>query len=341
MSKGFVTVFFLVALLTSGCASKWAMETRLSEKNLQWPLAPLQAKAQFVMSISGFREASATVRNVIFGKREDRIMQPVAITRGRDGRLAIADISCACVHLYLPSEQLYIKLYTDEMASPVGLAFDDELRLYVSDSAAEKIWVFGSRGEYLFALDGALGEILKRPTGLAFDAAKKTLYVVDTLSHKVYLTDKGGKVLSSIGKRGTEDGEFNFPTHIFLSPSGPLYVTDAMNFRVQVFNAAGVFRTSLGRHGDGSGDLSMPKGVAVDKDGVIYVVDGLFDNVQLFNERGEFLLTLGGRGTAPGEFWLPSGISIDEHDKLYVCDTFNQRVQVFQLTVGYTGDQVK
>lgn len=323
--------------LLAGCSAKWVMEAQPPEARLQWPPAPLKAKAEYVMSISGFKETGVSIRNVIFGKREDKIIQPVAVTAGRDGRIAIADTGCRCVHLYFPSEERYVKIFTDEMASPVGLAFDDELKLYVSDSAAAKIWVFDSGGGYLFALAGALGERLERPTGLAFNAEKRSLYVVDTLSHKIYVADKGGNILSSLGQRGTEVGQFNFPTHIFLSPSGPLYVTDAMNFRVQVFDASGRFLTSFGRHGDRPGDFSMPKGIAVDRDGVIYIVDGLFDNVQLFDERGAFLLTLGSRGNAAGQFWLPSGISIDTRDKLYVCDTFNRRVQVFQLMMNYSG----
>ena len=45
------------------------------------------------------------------------------------------------MHLYIPAEHKYLKLYTtgsDEMRSPVGLTFDDELRLYVSDSGGAR-----------------------------------------------------------------------------------------------------------------------------------------------------------------------------------------------------------
>ncbi len=329
-----------ILFFSAGCASTWVMENQLPEAQLQWPPAPLKAKAQYVMSIGGFRETGVSIKNLIFGRGQGRIIRPVAVAVGGDGRIAIADTGCRCVHLYVPSEQRYFNLVAAEMASPVGLMFDDELKLYVSDSAAAKIWVFDKQGEYLFALGTALGETLRRPTGLAFDADKRSMYVADTLLDRIYVADKAGNIISSFGQKGTENGQFNFPTHIFFSPSRGLYVTDAMNFRVEIFDASGRFRTSFGRHGDGSGDFSMPKGIAVDRDGVIYVVDGLFDNVQLFDERGEFLLTVGSRGTEAGQFWLPSGISIDAHDRLYVCDTFNQRVQVFQLMMNYNGTPV-
>jgi DNA-binding beta-propeller fold protein YncE len=334
MRRGFFLSLCIVAIFISGCASKWAMETRDTDIRLQWPPAPNEARVQQIMTISGFKETGTSLKTVAFGKDVKKLSQPVAVATGRDGRIAIVSADCQCVHLYVPSEERYQRLFSAEkeaFVSPVGLAFDDELRLYVSDSVLMKLYVFDSQGKYLFALDKADGALMKRPTGLAYNSNEKILYVADTLAHKIYALDKKGKVVFSIGERGTGDGQFNFPTHIFWSPAGLIYVTDAMNFRIQIFDSSGNFVTAIGQHGDGSGDFAMPKGVAADKDGSIYTVDSLFDNIQLFNPQGDFLLTVGSRGSGPGEFWLPSGLYIDEGNKLFICDTFNQRVQVFQI----------
>jgi len=335
---------FALLLIAAGCApANWSLRTARPDVGLQWPYQPNPAKVSYAYSLSGVvpaRSSAMTLRNLVFGsEEEDRnaFILPVAVATGRDGRIAVADLGRQRVHLYIASEQRYLQLaggQGENIASPVGVIFDDELRLYVSDSAG-KVFTFGPDGTLRFVLRQAGGDRLLRPTGIAYSPRTKMLYVADTLANKVYVFGTDGEFLFSFGDRGEGPGRFNFPTHIFRAPSGDLYVTNALNFRIEIFDERGTAVGSFGHHGDGSGDLAMPKGVAVDKDGIVYVVDGIFDNVQLFNRNGAFLLTLGRRGTDFGEFWLPSGAFISDHGELYVCDTYNRRVQVFQITEGY------
>jgi DNA-binding beta-propeller fold protein YncE len=310
------------------------MDSGVSKERLVWPQPPEKPRVRHVMTIQGFKEKGGSLKAFIVGKGEHMLIQPVAVASGRDGRIAVADMGSQSVHLFLPKEQRYVRISrfgSKEILSPVGLAFDSESNLYVSDSSLEMVSVFDSSGRYLRSMEGLQGGTLKRPTGIAYDPGKKSVFVIDTAANMVHAFTPKGERLFTFGGRGLGEGEFNFPTHIFLSPSGRIYVTDAMNFRIQIFDSTGKFLSAFGSHGDGSGDFSMPKGVASDSEGTIFVVDTLFDNIQLFNEKGDFLLTLGGRGTAQGEFWLPTGIFIDEEDKLYVCDTYNHRIQIFEI----------
>ncbi len=338
MKKRLWTLVCLAALISAGCSGKWSMQTELSEPQLLWPPPPMAPKIKYVMGIKGFRESGAVMKSVFFGrKNKDIVSRPVAVAAGGDGRLAIADGGCRCVHLYIPREEKYYSIQSvasDELRSPVGVVFDDSLRLYVSDSFHNKIFVFGKDGEFLSSISGPGPSALQRPTGLAYNHDTKAVYVADTVANKIYVYSTQGELLFSFGKRGAGEADFNYPTYLFWSPAGKLYVTDSMNFRVKIFDSTGVYLNTFGRHGDGSGDFAMPKGIATDKEGVIYVVDALFDNIQLFDERGEFLLTVGRRGVDQGEFWLPSGIFIDNQNKLYVCDTYNRRVQVFEILSG-------
>lgn len=332
-------VLCLASFLTTGCASKWALNAEFSQPQPQWLDYSGTAGVKHIMTVRGFKETgtsvSSVLRNIVFGKSpEDTIIRPVAVAMGLDERLAIADTGCQCVHLYIPSEQKYVQIFSaksEVLQSPVGVAFDDDLKLYVSDSARSAIDVFDRNGQHLFSIKKAGNQALRRPTGLAYVSEKKILYAVDTLAHTVYAFNTEGDYGYSFGGRGVKNGQFNFPTYINASPSGRLSIIDSMNFRVQVLDSSGKFLFLFGRHGDGSGDFAMPKGIAVDTSGIMYVADNLFDNVQLFNQKGEFLLTIGGRGTGHGEFWMPSGIFLDRHDKLYVCDTYNQRIQIFQI----------
>lgn len=331
----------LAALSTAGCAPKWSLAVEAAADPPQWRDQENMARATYLGAIRGFKETGTTIPNIlkyiVFGDStsDNAIVRPVATAVGLDNRIAIADLGCSCVHLYIPAEQKYVKIYRaarENLHTPVGVAFDDESRLFVSDSSGRVIYVFDRDGAPLSAINNAGNDALLRPTGLSYASAGKILYAVDTLANKVYAFDTTGAFLFSFGGAGEQQGKFNFPTHIVAHSDGRLYVTDAMNFRVQVFDASGTFLSSFGHHGNGSGDFSMPKGIAVDRTGVVYVVDNLFDNIQLFDLTGAFLFTIGGRGSGYGEFSLPSGLFLDGQDKLYVCDTYNQRVQMFHLT---------
>jgi sugar lactone lactonase YvrE len=137
-----------------------------------------------------------------------------------------------------------------------------------------------------------------------------------------------GSVLQSIGKTGTGDGEFNYPTELRLH-GDELAVVDAMNFRVQVLDLSGTFRYSIGKVGDGSGWMFRPKGISFDSEGHLYVVDGAWSTVQVFNREGQLLYYFGQKGAGPGEFQLPTGLQIDSSDHVYVVDSYNRRVQIY------------
>jgi len=148
MKKISCAFFCLTVFLTAGCASKWAMDVQPSEARLVWPQAPEKPKVRHLATIRGFNERGGSLKVVFFGKGEDRLIQPVAVATGGDGRIAVADTGSKSVHLYIPKEEKYIGIFrfgSGEIVSPVGVAFDEELRLYVSDSFQEKIAVFDRR----------------------------------------------------------------------------------------------------------------------------------------------------------------------------------------------------
>jgi DNA-binding beta-propeller fold protein YncE len=329
--------------LNASCASKWDLRATPSPVSLQWPYAPGVPKLTFVESWTGFshrKGGKAALETFVYGGdrgSHDAFVLPVAVATGADGRIAVADLGRRCVHLFVPVERRYACLTGEpgeRLASPVAVAFDDQSRLYVSDSAG-RVLSFGADGKQRLAITKAGDNALRRPTGLAFSPQRQLLYAVDTLANRVDAFGIDGTFRFSFAGQGDGPDRFNFPTHIYRTAAGELVVTNALAFRIELFDEDGAPKGSFGRHGDGSGELAMPKGVAVDADGVIYVVDGLFDNVQLFDRTGQFLLTLGQRGTGFGEFWLPSGAFIDDNQRLYVCDTYNRRIQVFRIAERY------
>jgi DNA-binding beta-propeller fold protein YncE len=334
----------LLVMLAAACASTAAPRSARPGAALQWPPAPSPAKLAYLESLTGFgpaRGGGSVWHAIVYGRgrgSEDGLLLPVAIARGDDGRLAVADLGRASVELFLPADKRHLRLTgpaRTPLVSPVGVAFDGSERLYVTDSRGA-LFAFGADGAFLYRRVAAGSEKLERPTGILYSPANERLYVVDTLAARVDVLTRDGDLDFTFGHRGADAGELNFPTHVAQGADGTLFVTDTLNFRISMFDPRGRPLGSFGHHGDGSGDLGLPKGVAVDGDGVVYEVDALFDNVQLFDRSGRFLLTVGGRGTDFGEFWLPSGLYLGKDDVLYVCDTYNHRVQLFRVTRDYS-----
>jgi DNA-binding beta-propeller fold protein YncE len=332
----------VVALAAAGCAPAAGPPTReqpaLSARPV-WPPPPARPRIRFVQSVS--RPADLGVEpsfwerlgQIIVGRQEEWLIRPMAVA-ARGGLIYVADAGAQAVWALDTRTGRFRKVRTagqEPLTSPVGVAVGTEGRVYVVDSFLRKIFILDAE---LRVTTTIAGQALHRPAGLAFDATRGRLYVADSAAHTVWVYTGEGKLLDSIGRRGTGQGEFNFPTHVAVDGTGTLYVTDSLGFRIQMFTADGRFTAMFGRHGDASGEFARPKGVALDSEGHIYVVEALFDAVQIFDRAGRFLLGFGERGLGPGQFWLPTGVFIDPDDRIYVADAYNQRVQVFEYLRG-------
>ncbi len=301
---------------------------------ITWPSSPDTRRIRFLQSIGGPEDlgirpsAYRRFMDAMAGKKDTGMIRPYAVAVYQQ-KIAVSDPGLHAVHLFDPDDRSYLLISTledESLSSPVGVALGND-RLFVADSALSKVFILDGKGQLLNSISG-----LQRPTGLAFDAETGRLYVADTLSHRIVVFDDEGRQLFEFGERGIDDGQFNFPSHIFLS-AGRLLVNDNMNFRIQSFDADGSFLSSFGNHGDGSGSFSQPKGVAADQQGNIYVAGATIDRVQIFSPDGEFLLAFGNKGGQAGEFLMPTGVTIF-NDRIYVADSYNRRVQIFQYVGG-------
>lgn len=333
----YVLLFALSVLTLYGCASQKAIIDRTAVDKIIWPGPPEKPRIKYEWSlsiVSGKEGLSAS--DLLLGERDDftdprtsnRLLRPYSIFVGENGRVYIADTGAYRVTVMDPANSEVFNIAEagkDEFLSPIGVVAYKG-RVYVSDSSLNKVFILDEKG----GLKGELAGKFLRPTSLALDRERGIVYVSDTLANKIYKYSPDGARLGDIGTEGIGEGQFNFPTHIWVDSKGTLYVTDSMNFRVQMFSPDGRFKGMFGTHGDSYGDIDKPKGVATDSDGNIYLVDSIHDMVKIFDVSGRLLLFFGGSGTRYGDFWLPSGIYIDGKDNIYVADTYNGRVQVFQ-----------
>jgi DNA-binding beta-propeller fold protein YncE len=275
------------------------------------------------------------IADVLFGASEARLIRPMGVLTVK-GVIYVTDPGAKGVHRFDPAGARY-DLITGErgtaLPSPVGLATGNEGEVYVTDSQLAQVLVI--RPGAAVAVPVALPR-MGQPTGIAFDPPTGRLIVVDTAAHCFNVFNPDGTLHARFGRRGGEDGEFNYPTLLSRDAHGRLYVTDSLNFRVQVFDADGHFIKKFGQPGDGAGDNMRQKGVATDSYGHIYIVDGLFSALQIFDPDGQLLLSLGTLGNDRGEFWMPVGIFIDGQDRIYIADTYNRRVQILRYIGGPT-----
>jgi len=289
----------------------------------QWPTAINNQKPR------GFRNRF----NALFlGKQIPTLSRPVAVLSISQEDVWILDQgnhSVFNVQKELGDIPHFLQKRGFGFRSLIGICGFRDHSMLMTDSQENRIFLIDPKNKVVRVFIDS--STLSQPTGIAWRSSAHEIWVVETNAHCITVLDESGKILKRIGKRGTAEGEFNYPTHLWIDQKDMVYVVDAMNFRIQVFKPSGELVSVFGQSGDATGYFARPKGVATDSHGNIYIVDGLFHTVQVFDLHGIFLYNLGQQGQQPGEFWLPSGIFIDRDDNIYVADSYNSRIQVFHV----------
>ncbi len=341
-----VTILLAPAMFITSCTSA----PQIKNESIFYPALPEKPRLQFLTAISS--EDDLTDKKPGFedfllgGKETDKTMgRPYAVQATR-GKIYLADrVSNDILQIDLLKNTIR-PLHAGgqgTLQTPSGIWIADDGSKYVADLKRKQVVVYDSDDNFVTTLGDATS--LERPVDVAIYGER--VYVCDMQKHHVMVFDRvTGKPLSTIGKLGDKEGEFNRPTHITVDRQGNLFVNDAFNFRVQKFTADGTFIRQFGMAGNTPGSMARPKGVVTDHDGNLYVVDAAFENVQIFNPEGKLLLSFGGAGLDPGSMYLPAGIAIDyvnvpyfrkyenENFKIkyviYVCNlTGNNRLNVY------------
>jgi DNA-binding beta-propeller fold protein YncE len=234
-----------------------------------------------------------------------------------------------------------------------------DFRIYVRNDVANKIWseVLGTAqpieqptgDPYLQGWQdiaavqvfgsgiGAGAGQFQSPQGIVV-AEDGSIYVADSLNHRIQKFDRSGQYVTSIGgpAESSQPGLFREPWDVAVAPDGSIYVADTWNHRMQHFNADGAYMNGWGVEGNAEGQATGnpgvffgPRGIATDQDGRVLVSDTGNKRVQIFDGTGAFLSQFGGSGLQPGQLDEPVGIDTDAQGNIAVADTWNGRVQTF------------
>jgi sugar lactone lactonase YvrE len=332
-------VLALSSLIAAACAGPAEFVHRPKEP-VAWPYADATPRVELELVYGGSQDVVrhpgffAWLANAFGGENEVHLVSPAGMCHIGE-MLWIADPGAACVHRlsFVSGEHLQFAGSTEHpFATPIGVANAGDGGIYVTDSGTGYVTQLTAEGNATRCFGGP--ELAGRPTGICFDRARRQLVVVDTTGCRLHVFDAEGKWIRSVGTRGTEPGQFNYPTHADLMRDGGIVVVDSLNFRVQRLSPDLEPVASFGRVGRGPGDFANPKGVAVDAADRIWVVDSMFDNVQVFDPDGRLLLAVGSSGNADGQLYLPTGIHIDADGRIHVADAGNSRIQILLLKEG-------
>lgn len=345
--RKFCTVILIcatAAVVLSACTSPPKKPTEAAAP-IVFPSAPEEPRFYFETTLMNSAQVNKAQsmsewRRALTGETEggEYLSKPFDVTACR-GVVYVSDTVQRRVLVFDFPRQRYFKLGDRDpgmLMKPLGVASDEQCRVYVVDATLRQVLVYDAEGKYLSSIGEAEG--FRHISHVAVDPAGEKAYIVDTggvesRDHRIRVYETAsGRHVRDIGSRGNEAGQLNLPRDIALTRDGQIYVVDGGNFRIQVFKTDGTFVRTFGAMGAQFGQFTRPKGIAVDGAGNVYVADAAFGNFQIFDPSGALLLFIGERSNsaAPAKYMLPAGIDVDRDGRVYFVDQFFRKVDVFR-----------
>lgn len=184
----------------------------------------------------------------------------------------------------------------------------------------------GGEPEFKQSIYGSFESPLNKP----MDVAKigEFIYISDTGNKQVQVFDQSGTQISSFGKEGSKEGEFEFPYGITGDKQGNIYVADLYNGTISIFDSKGKFIKYFQEQTDQEKVIKAPGGLRIYNE-KLYVTDIKANKLFVFNLEGKKLLEIGEAGSDNAQFIAPNAVAVDKGQNIYVTDSGNNRVQVF------------
>ena len=209
---------------------------------------------------------------------------------------------------------------------PYNIAIDSNDNLYVTSK--HKLQKFNRNGEFVKSVgsgsEGSKPGEFNFPRGVRVH--QNRVYVCDFHNNRIQLFDLELLFITSIGTKGSGQGQFDRPNDLAFDSWGNIYVSEYGNSRVQVLDPNGRYLRQFGDK-SGPGKLNLPEGIHIAHD-CVYISDYNY-RIAVFQLSGAFLTSFGRKGEGGGEFNRPMSIMFDCNGFLYICDWLNCRIQMF------------
>ena len=159
---------------------------------------------------------------------------------------------------------------------------------------------------------------VEQPFFVALDDSGN-IYVTSGGKHSICVYDAVGRPKSTIGERGSGNGQFSNPRGIAIK-GDVMYIADYSNNRVQKLTTGGTYLLAFGHEGSGEegSALKGPLGVCVDREERVIVADYGNHRIQLYSSNGVSLHTING-STGVMQFVCPCAVAVDPHGNVHVA----------------------
>ncbi len=223
-----------------------------------------------------------------------------------------------------------------KLKAPWGVAVNSEGKLWVVDTANNRVQKFGPEGAYItkFGEAGSGNGQLKEPEGIALDSAGH-IWIADTGNNRLQEFSSAGVYMATVGSLGTEAGKFKAPAALAFDPKGNIWIADTGNSRVEKFDKEAKYVSQFGSPGSESGLLSGPKGIAIDGSENVWVADSGNNRIEEYSKTGSFLRRVGSVGTGAGQLNTPLGLGVDATGNVWAIDSLNGRAESFSPKGAY------
>lgn len=159
------------------------------------------------------------------------------------------------------------------------------------------------------------------------------IYVVEQGKHRLLKLDLTGKLIDTIGGKGSGDYQFSKPIDVDATNGLKVYVSDFNNRRVQVFDRRGQYLSSLeGTHTFGERSPYEPTQIAIGVMGELFVLDASSNYIRHFDLDANLL----------DEFRIPAEVTeVNDLEvtsrELYMLDKKSQTIHRSTLNGQYLG----
>ena len=254
---------------------------------------------------------------------------PWGVAVSDDGHVIVTENDGHCVTI-LDNEGKKVKSFGGEGGSgnaefsfPRGVAITPDNFILVSDNhGIQKISMDGD----CIASVGEKGKGRQQynlPHGIAISPITGQVYIADCCNHRIQVLNPDLTFSRSFSKKGSANGQFQYPCDIAIDSQGLVYVADYDSHRIQKFTSNGKFLTQFSSYGSGPGQINYPCGITIDEvTGLVYVCEKGSNRVSVFTSDGVIINSF-------GKFHHPIGITFNKGGYLCICDYGNNEIKLF------------
>ncbi|VDM21923.1 unnamed protein product [Wuchereria bancrofti] len=141
-----------------------------------------------------------------------------------------------------------------------------------------------------------------------------------------------GKPKLVFGKKGSKEGELNWPRGLAILGGNEFAVCDSSNHRICIFNTGGRLLKMFGKYGTGDAQLDSAAGICYSRYKHLIVSDRYNHRIMIFDQDGHCVRKFGGHGPSNGRFNNPWGVAVDDMGMIYVVDKVRRCNNKVQLT---------